>query len=249
MRLITHESLIKRNSFIGRTASLAGLVILLAGLIISILAPPGSQPKTSFAPLAALVSRPEFQYLPLITLLVGFLLSQVGILFSNRWVRPPRPDEALDAALKGLDDRHVLYHYRLHASHVLVAPSGVYVLLPKRQGGEITYANSRWRQKGHNRFLAFFAQEGLGNPTAELEVEVKLLEGFLEKKLPDAKIEVKGIIVFTDIGATVQADAAPAPVLHTKKVKEYIRRQPKAPTLTPAMMAQLNEAIGVAGPA
>jgi hypothetical protein len=193
--------------------------------------------------------RPEFQYLPLITLLVGFVLSQVGILFSNRWVRPPRPDEALDAALKGLDDRHVLYHYRLHAAHVLVAPSGVYVLLPKRQNGTITYEKGRWRQTGHNRFLAFFGQEGLGNPTAELEIEIKALERFLEKQLPDAKVEIKGMVIFTDIGATVHADAAPVPALHTKKVKEYIRHQAKAPTLTPAMMTQLNESIGVAAPA
>ena len=249
MRLITNENLIKRNSFIGRTASLAGLVILLGGLVISIIAPPGGKTNISIAPLAALVSRPEFQYLPLVTLLVGFLLSQVGILFSNRWVRPPRPDEALDAALKGLDDRHVLYHYRLHASHVLVAPSGVYVLLPKRQGGEITFANGRWRQTGHNRFLAFFGQEGLGNPAAELEAEVRLLEKFLEKKLPDSAIPVKGMIVFTDIGATVHADAAPVPTLHTKKVKEYIRRQPKAPTLTPNLLTQLDEEIGVAASA
>lgn len=231
MRLITNPSLIKRNAAIGRYTSLAGLVVLIGGLAFSFLFPPDQ--------------RPELQFVPLLTLLFGFLLSNLGIFYSNRWVRPPRPDEALDAALKGLDDRHVLYHYRLPASHVLVAPSGVYVLVPKRQGGAISYEGGKWRQVGHNKFLAFFGQDGLGNPLAELASEVETLTKFFQKNLPEAGIPPKGIVVFTNISATVEADGAPMPVLHTKKLKDYIRRQPKSLTLSPAMLAQLDQLLNI----
>jgi hypothetical protein len=247
MRLISNEPLIKRNAAIGRYTSLAGLIVLVSGLAFSILVPPGGTSNLPIPALNDFVSRPEAQFVPLVTLLIGFLLSNLGIYYSNRWVRPPRPDEALDAALKGLDDRHVLYHYRLPASHVLVAPSGVYVLLPKRQGGAIQYADGKWRHSGHNRFLALFGQEGLGNPLAELAGEVSALEKFLEKNVPDATVPLKGIVVFTNTAATVDAEAAPMPVLPTKKLKDYIRRQPKGPTLTPATLAQINELVGLNG--
>lgn len=226
MRLVTNPSLIKRNAIIGRYASLAGLIVLLGGLAFSFVARPGE--------------RSELQFVPFATLIVGFLLSNIGIAYSNRWVRPPRPDEALDAALKGLDDRHVLYHYRLPAQHVLVAPSGVYALLPKRQGGAITYADGKWRHTGRNRLLSFFGQEGLGNPLAEVAGEINALSKFFEKNLPEASVPIKGIVVFTNIGAVVEADSAPLPVLHTKLLKDYIRRQSKGPTLSRAMLAQLN---------
>jgi hypothetical protein len=235
MRLISNASLIKRNAAIGRYASLAGLVVLVGGLVFSIVVPPGQ--------------RPELQFIPLVTLLFGFLLSNLGIFYSNRWVRPPRPDEALDASLKGLDDRHVLYHYRLPASHVLVAPSGVYVLLPKRQGGTVSFADGKWRHSGHNRFLAFFGQEGLGNPLAELAGEVSALNKYFEKNLPEAGVPLKGIVVFTNTATSVDADDAPVPVLHTKKLKDYIRRQPKGATLSQTALGELNKLLKLNGDA
>jgi hypothetical protein len=205
--------------------------VLLGGLAFSFVARPGQQS--------------ELQFVPFATLIVGFLLSNIGIAYSNRWVRPPRPDEALDAGLKGLDDRHVLYHYRLPAQHVLVAPSGVYVLLPKRQGGAITYTDGKWRHTGRNRLLAYFGQEGLGNPLTDLASETNALSKFFEKHLPETSIPVKGIVVFTDIGAVVQADSAPLPVLHTKLLKDYIRRQAKGPTLSRMMLGQLNRLLKI----
>ncbi len=252
MRLVTNETLIKRNATIGRYATGAGLVVLVSALIFNFLfiVPPGSEPRTLPLPfLTELVARPEAQFVPVIALVVGFLLSNIGTAYSNRWVRPPRPDEALDAALKGLDDRHVLYHYRLPASHVLVAPSGVYALLPKRQGGRISFAEGKWKQEGHSRFMAIFAQDGLGNPTLELEGEMAALQKYLDKNLPEAQVPVRGIVVFTNTAVAVDADEAPLPSLHTKKLKEYIRRQPKSATLSKTMLNELNARLGLNGAA
>jgi hypothetical protein len=84
MEIIKNDRLINRNSRIGQIASIAGLIVLGGGLFISF-------------------TRPEMFSISLIALLVGFGLSQIGIYFANRWGRHPRPDEILDAALKGLD--------------------------------------------------------------------------------------------------------------------------------------------------
>jgi len=231
MRLITNPGLIKRNALIGRYTSLAAMVVLLGGL------------ASQFV-----LRQPEAQLIPLVTLLIGFLAMNVGTYYSNRWVRPPRPDEALDAALKGLDDRHVLYHYRLPAAHMLVAPSGVYALLPKRQGGVVGYADGKWKHAGYNRFLAFFGQEGLGNPLAEVAGEISALDKYFAKHLPQASVPIKGIVVFTDINVALAAEGAPLPVLHTKKLKDYIRRQPKSATLSRETLAQLDQLLRIDGP-
>ena len=64
--------------------------------------------------------------LSFVALLLGFLLSQVGIFFGNRWGRRPGPDELLSAALKGLEDKYTLYHYSTPVYHLLVGSFGGY---------------------------------------------------------------------------------------------------------------------------
>src|SRR4030065_1166954 len=114
MNIIRNEKLIKRNSRIAQITVVAGLAVLAAGMFIS------------------------FRYKEQVTLsmgalLVGFLLSQIGIYFSNRWGRRPRPDELLDQSLKGLDSKFTLYHYSTPVAHLLLGPAGVWLLLPYHQ--------------------------------------------------------------------------------------------------------------------
>ncbi|MBI3761790.1 MAG: NERD domain-containing protein [Chloroflexi bacterium] len=228
MRLVTNAKLIKRNSYIGNYAGLAALGVLLLSLAIPF------------------VTRdPSFQFLQLIALLGGIMLLNVGTYFRNRWVGPPRPDEALDAALKGLDERHVLYHYRLPASHVLAAPSGVYALVTKWHSGAITYKDGKWKHPGHTWLMSLVGQEPLGNPVAEAGAEIDALSKFLEKRLAEFAVPVQGIVVFTNNRATVAADSPPLPILHAKQLKEYIRRQPKGPSLSREALAQLNALLKV----
>lgn len=226
MRTITNERVIKRNALIGRYSSLTGLAVLLGGLVISFV-------------------RPDLYFVPFYTLIGGFLLSNLGIMLSNRWVRSPRPDQALDAALKGLDDRHQLYHYRFPNAHALFSPAGVFALIPKFQAGRITYEGSRWRHSGYNRLTAFFGQEGLGNPTAEARAEASALLRFLHKHIPDVDNAVQPIIVFTNPKAEVRADDAPCPAMHAKKLKDYLRKLPKGQMYTPEQMAILHAALKI----
>src|SRR3990170_5583265 len=209
MEIISNERLIRRNARIGQISSIVGLLVLAGGMYISF-------------------AQPQLFSLSLAALLVGFALSQVGIYFGNRWNRRPRPDELLSQALKGLDGRYTLYHYGTTASHLLVGPAGVWVLLPRHQRGTISYEKGRWRQKGGNLYLKIFAQEGLGRPDLEIQGEVASVERFLNKIFPEEeKQQVQAALVFTNDKTEVQADNAPSPTLHARKLKDFIRKTAK----------------------
>lgn len=229
MRLATNEPLIRRNAAIGKYTSTAGLLILVGGLLVSFFKQ----------------NEPSWQLVPFYTLIIGFILSNVGIYFANRYVRKPRPDEALEAALKGLDDRYHLYQYHLAAPHVLVCPAGIFALVPKFQPGKVMWDGKRWRHKGGNFLLNFFGQEAIGNPNADAAAETASLARDLAKKIGGEIPPAQAIIVFYHPSVEVEANGAPIPALYVKHLKDYLRRQPKGPTLSAEQVAKLNGAIGV----
>ena len=226
MRIVSNEALIRRNARIGQFTSLAGLVVLGGGLYISF-------------------RNPEQFALSWGALLMGFALSQIGLYFTNRWGRQPRPDEQLNQALKGLSRSYTLYHYQTPASHLLVGPAGVWVLLPRGQAGTITYERGRWRQKGGGFGLLFrkiFAQEGLGRPDLEVQGEVAAVQRMLNKTLDQEKSPpIQAALVFTSPAAELQADNAPIPTLPAKKLKEFIRKQAKEKRLSVEKAQKIQE--------
>lgn len=228
MEIITNEGLVRRNARIGQATSIVGLLVLAGGMYISF-------------------TQPQLFGLSLAALLVGFALSQIGIYFGNRWSRRPRPDEILNQALKGLDDRYALYHYSTPAGHLLVGPAGVWVLLPRHQRGTITYeeGKGRWRQKGGNLYLKIFAQEGLGRPDLEINSEIDVAQRYLGKILPEDEVpEVQAALIFTNDRAEVEADDAPAPTLHVKKLKDFIRKTAKSKPISMDTVKEIHEEIG-----
>lgn len=229
MRIITNDQHIRRYARLGQITSIAGLVLLVAGLIISF-------------------TNAEQVALSLAALLFGFALSQVGIFLGNRYARFPRPDQAINLALKGLDKRHTLYHYVAPTAHLLAGPSGLWVLIPKPQRGNITYTKGKWRQKGGIglAYMRIFAQEGIGRPDLEIGAEIDSVRKFLEKEIPDiAYPTVNAALVFTNDKAEVNAEDAPVPTLPLKKVKDFIRKsaKDKEVRLSPAQLAGLRSVL------
>src|SRR5512136_863354 len=109
MKIVKNEKLIKRNSQIGQYTSLGALAVLGVGMYISF-------------------KRQDLFVYSIAALILGFAMTQIGMFFSNRWGRSPRPDEQLDSALKGLPGDTVLYHYMSPVPHLLVGPAGVWIL-------------------------------------------------------------------------------------------------------------------------
>jgi hypothetical protein len=227
MDINTNERLINRNARIGQIASFAGLIVLGGGLFISF-------------------TRPEMFSISLVALLVGFALSQIGIFFANRWGRRPRPDEILNAALKGLDDRYSLYHYITPTSHLLVGPAGVWVLLPRHQAGMITYdeQKGRWRQKGGNFYLKIFAQENLGRPDLDIGSETQAISNYLDDHLEeDKRPEIQAALIMTNEKCEVDADNAPAPTMKDGKLKDFVRKTAKGKPISLDLVREIQEIL------
>ncbi len=220
MKIIRDERIVKRNTKLGRYAMFGSLAVLAAGMVIAF----RYQTQVSIS---------------MITLIVGFIAAQVGIYYSNRFGRSPRPDELLDTALKALDFRYTLYHFSGPVSHMLLSPSGIWALMPYYQRGTITFEKGRWRQRGGGilyEYLKIFAQESLGRPDLEAAANVDNILAHLKKKLPegifppDSPLPVQAALVFTNSRAILDVpddSGAPYPTTTLKGLKTVIKKVEK----------------------
>ena len=229
MKIIKNEKLIKRNGMIGNWTSLAALVILGGGMYISF-------------------KRTDLFAYSLVALLVGFTLTQFGMYLGNKFGRSPRPDEKLDAGLKGLQNDFVMYHYTTPASHLLVGPAGVWVVMPYHQRGQVTFKKNRWRVSGGGflqSYMRIFGQEGLGRPDIEIDGEIRSLKRYLSKKMDEAEIpEINALMVFTNDDVEIDGEASPVPALRLKQVKEFIRQKAKEKKLSAEILNELKTVLG-----
>ncbi len=216
MKIIKNEKLIKRNGRIGQWTSMGALAVLGVGMYLSF-------------------KRPDLFIYSVGALIIGFMMTQVGMFFSNRWGRSPRPDEQLDAGLKGLPNDTNIYHYVTPASHLLVGPAGLWVLIPLHQRGHVVYQKNRWRLSGGGfmqAYMSVFGQEGLGRPELEVTTETEAVKKYLAKQLEEPDIpEVQGVLVFTNDQIQIEAEDAPLPALQIKKLKDFIRQKSKENSL------------------
>jgi hypothetical protein len=164
----------------------------------------------------------------------------------NRWGKPPRPDQKLSQALKGLDDKYTLYHYQTDISHLLIGPGGIFSLLPYNQTGNITYDSlkGRWKQSGGNFFLKTFGGESLGKPDLDSRYAVSDIQKFLTKKNINLGDYVpESVIVFTNDKATVMVEDSPIPAVTSEKLKEFIRKRGKSNPLNPELVKSIQTTL------
>ena len=228
MKIIKNEKLIKRNGKIGQWTSLGALVVLGLGMYITFY-------------------RAELFVYSIFALLVGFMMTQVGMYMGNRYGRSPRPDEKLDAGLKGLQNEFVIYHYILPASHLLVGPAGVWVLIPYHQRGKVAFKKNRWRMGGGGflqGYMRIFGQEGIGRPDLEMDGEINAIRKLLAKQMSEFEIpEIKGIIIFTSDDVTIDAEDTPVPAMKLKEIKEFFRKKAKEKPIGQTQLAAVKAAL------
>jgi len=228
MKIIKNEKLIKRNSKIGQYTSLGALVVLGVGMYISF-------------------TKPELFVWAVGALLIGFTLTQIGMYFGNRWGRSPRPDEKLDAGLKGLPGDFVIYHWTTPVAHLLIGPAGVWALIPYHQRGQVTYRKNRWRMAGGGflqNYMRFFGQEGIGRPDLEADSEVNAIRKMLAKEMNEDEIpKINAALVFTTDGVEIEAEDAPMPALPLKKLKDFMRNKAKERPITTQELDKVKAAL------
>jgi hypothetical protein len=227
MRIIRNERRIRVLSFVGQYTTIAGLLTLLAGLIVSF-------------------AKPEWLLPMLVSLVLGIGLSVVGGFFAERYAGPLAHHDALAKVLKGLDDRHVLLQYVLPASHILLEPGGCTVFVVKVQGGQVTCGEAgRWKHRQRGKvFRQFAGQEAVGAPDLEAGHQVRKLEHWLSSRLPDVEVPVRAAIVFVNPKVTLDAAASPVPAFYGKKVKAWLRGPGRLKPLPAAICRRLAEAVG-----
>jgi len=222
MRVSANTKLIKRRSRLGMYASFAGLGVLVAGMVASF--------------------RPQYMWLSLVAIILGFILAQYGNYNLRRWGRHPRPDQMIETSLKGFDNRYHLYSWTLPAPYVLLSPQGVYCFSTRDQTGKITVDGSRWHSKFNlGRALLLFAQEGMGNPTSEALAYAENMDTWIKSELPDATVRTQPVIVFIDQRVQLQINEPTVPVLDVKSLKKWLRGAGKGKTLDKAEYKALEE--------
>jgi hypothetical protein len=228
MKIIKNEKLIQRNGKIGSWVSMAALIVLGLGMYISF-------------------TRTELFVVSLASLLIGFTLTQVGMFMGNKYGRSPRPDEKLDAGLKGLPNEFTIYHYNTPASHVLVGPAGIWVIKPYHQRGQVSYKKNRWRMSGGGflqSYMRLFGQENLGRPDIEIESEIHSLKKYLLKQMDESEIpDIKGLMVFASDQVEIDGEDSPIPALKIKQLKDFMRQKAKEKPITQMQLAGVKAAL------
>ena len=228
MRIVSNERHIKVRHFIGQYSTLGGLVALVAGMIISFVAP-------------------EQYAITMACMVAGVLLSLVGGFFANRYAGPLAHHEALVAVLKGLGRQHTLLNYTLPVPHVLVEPSGLTAIVVKTHKGRIAYLErGKWQHRQRGKFFRqLVGQEGIGVPDLDAERQVDKLTSLLAERLPGVDIPTRAVVVFVNPDADLDAGDSPVPVFYGKKVKAWLRGPGKLRALPSTVHRQLVEALGI----
>jgi len=220
MRVTSNTKLIKRRSKLGLITSLAGIGVLAVGMAASF--------------------RPQIAWVSLIALVLGFMLAQFGSYNLRRWGRTPRPDQVIEEAMKGFDDRYHFYAWTLPVPYVLLSPQGLYTFVTRDQTGNISSDGKTWKSKfSLSRMFMLFAQEGLGNPTEEARLHAAKLTEWIRTKLPEVAVNVQPAVVFIDARVELEVTDAPIPVLEPKNIKKWLRGSGKGDNIRPADLSAL----------
>jgi hypothetical protein len=174
---------------------------------------------------------------------------QINALMINKWGRTPREDEIVTSSLKGLDNRYSLYHYTTPTSHLLVGPSGIWIINPFHQHGIITYdeKKKKYIQKGGGNFLTkFFALDSLSDIGRESKKQLSLLEKYFQKidikEYPSPSV----VNVFRHRDAKVDAKNAPEMTIHIEKLKDIIRQRGKIQSIKDDLFYKITKKLPVA---
>lgn len=224
MKIVTNEKLVASRAKLAKRASLIGLLVLVVGFVVSLF-------STLF-------------YVSLGCLVVGFLISNVGVYNANLWLKEPRADQVLSKGLKGFSNKFTLFNYTGPVPHVVVGPPGIAVFVAKSQEGRVIARGKRWRQPfSFRRLIGFFGNEPLGNPARDAEAATEAVRKFASKVLPDVEVPVYGAVVFSSPRVELELEDVDVPVLTEKQLKDYMRNLPKEEALTSEQRRTLMEAF------
>jgi len=221
MRVETNLNLVRRNRRIAQWLFFLSFGILLAGLFI-INTPPASEETAGLSFLLSLAVLP-----------VALIATMASVRMTNLWVRPPRPESAIEAGLKGITYKTVLYNY-FHgpAKHVLITPQGVFAIVTRYQSGRFKVEGETWTvyKNPISRIFTFIRMDQIGNPADEARRAAAHVQSLITPITPNVVVEP--LILFTDSRVQLEVIQPTVPVLHADpkrplSLKEYLKARPK----------------------
>lgn len=209
MNNVINEKLIIRNKKIGNITSIAGMAILVGGLILSFTGGenPGRNTILSFS-----------------ALIVGFVVAQISTAFVNKFGRSPRIDEVVGNNLSKLNNKYTYYVYSSPIPMLLVGPYGIWIPTPVMATGDVSY-DKKWKQKGGSFMFKFFGQENIGKPDMDATNNETAVRELLSKHLDEAEMpKINNILVLLNPKANIgDVENAPLPIVKAEALRRYIR--------------------------
>jgi hypothetical protein len=238
MRVVINQALIDRY----RRISHILFFVSLAGMGIGFFYTWTSNPNSQGNQLSCLI-------LPIL-----LLMTLTSVRMANTWIREPHPVEMLSDSLKGFGKKYAIFHHILPASHVLIAPEGVFTLTTVWQDRPYSVTGKKWHgEEGLFRKInGYMRQDLLGNPFQNALLDAQQMQKLVDKIAPDSGVEVQPLVVFISPKGEFTAEDPLYPVLYADpKRKPSLRtflRDVKAenrPTLTDEQLDKIDQMYGL----
>jgi len=228
MKIYIDRDKVNARATVANLMSVGGLLVLLGSVLLPL-----------FVPAAASIS--------LLLLAAGGIIAMVGIYYSNRWVRKPRPEESLDSALKAFDDHYRLYHYpRLPCDHILLTPSGVMAFEVVNLAGSFSNRKGRWKESMTiGRALRYIVEPRVADPVLVSQALADDLgRGFAQELGSGLDVPTKALTVFTHPAVELEVEGASYPACKVGKLrKQATLSAPKLPDDTYNQLAAYLERL------
>jgi len=252
MKIYRNLTQIKKKESMGRRFSLAGLAILFVGLLASFVPSwiPPEPVQTGFNGFL----QQYWSWISFAALAIGFMLASIGSYYINRFARRrwpgsrlfERPDEVLERAMKGFDDKYSYFAMSLPVGYALAGPNGVTVFAVRSDKGRVIVNGDKWREPfSFGRIFTIFAREGVGNPAADLEDQKQKIRQLLGQAgdADDPLAPIEGVTIFLNQEIQLDLTNPTVPVLRADQLKDYVRARAKEVKLSNAAVRALNERL------
>lgn len=222
MRVVTNEQKIKRNRRFGNWFTLSAMGVLIGGLVLN---------TVMTANFNTAVVNILLFVVPCVIMPIGLILMVVGLRYTNEFIRQPHAHDAVEASLKGIDKRSILYHYLPPANHILVTPLSVYVIHTLYQSGRtFRVTGEQWTDpKARGPFgpmFQFIKQDGIGKPFVEVDAAAARVQQVIEQTLPGRAVEIQSVVALLAANAQVEVSEPLYPVVYAD-----LRRKPSLKSL------------------
>ncbi|MFN2114794.1 MAG: hypothetical protein ACK2T6_03700 [Anaerolineae bacterium] len=242
MKVRTNEALVAKRRRTALLLSLGGIAVLGVGLAINMKGWGGAAGASG-----DLAPGVPFASLPYFALVIGTIMSWIGISISDRWSLPPRADLALEHGLKGAGQAYTLYNWLLPAEHVLLAPWGLAVIAVNNCDGPVEVKGSRWRDaRPIWRRALSVGRRPVRDPRRRLGIETAALASAIAARDADSElgdVTVEGLAVFSQPAVSVSATEPSVPALRTDELAAWLRDKAKSPSMSPGRRRRLERLL------